>query len=275
MPRSEAEKRLNERRDAVQAVELLGLDARVEDGFRPDLRLAFPGGRVVGLEHTLIADRGLASGLSHIDRLRDELTTALQEAEINVMVMIRVPPGLGSQLDSRDARRGEVARVAMMVREAKGAVDAGQFVHFEHLDERLDDNEDLFRSRRRGKARELRDLSDRGMLAVTLVGVYPNAMPSVWLSTPFVWSSRRHLIQAAIDAKARKLAGYRETHAEVWLLVVGSAPKIGAAGSIDKHDGEGSFSSPYDRTIFLERYEGAARFLKATPPLEPAAVTPP
>lgn len=66
MSRDEAQKKAEEREHVEAMVKLLGIDAAVEDGdppdYRPDMRLVFPGGRCVGLEHTLAVVQGIADG---------------------------------------------------------------------------------------------------------------------------------------------------------------------------------------------------------------------
>lgn len=68
------------------------------------------------------------------------------------------------------------------------------------------------------------------------------------------------IIQEAIDEKAELLAEYLKAgYDEQWLLVIGSA---GDGGTLDISDAEGEFMSPFDRTFFLETFEGKCVELK-------------
>lgn len=84
------------------------------------------------------------------------------------------------------------------------------------------------------------------------VAIYPNEEPVVgW--THSGRGERADVIQARIDSKAAKLPRYRSVVEEVWLLLVGGA---GLGASIDIHEAQKTFVSPFDRTFFLELYEG-------------------
>ncbi len=61
------------------------------------------------------------------------------------------------------------------------------------------------------------------------------------------------IIQAAIDEKASLLPEYSKSGYDVqWLLVVGSTTD---GGTLDISDAEGEFTSLFERTFFLERFE--------------------
>lgn len=70
------------------------------------------------------------------------------------------------------------------------------------------------------------------------------------------WGGQGHLVQDLIDKKTPKLVEYRTLAAadQFWLLLVAGA---GAGASVDSSDVEGRrFTSPFDRTVFLDLYEG-------------------
>ena len=51
---------------------------------------------------------------------------------------------------------------------------------------------------------------------------------------------------------------------EIWLLVVGST---GTGGALFLDDAQGrTFTSPFEKTIFLECYEGRCTWLNTSPP---------
>lgn len=71
------------------------------------------------------------------------------------------------------------------------------------------------------------------------------------------------IVQGAIDGKVDRLADYRRCGAdELWLLVVGSAGDGGALFVDDVEDVV--FTSPYDKTIFLELFEQRCIVLNTT-----------
>lgn len=74
---------------------------------------------------------------------------------------------------------------------------------------------------------------------------------------------RSDIVQEAINSKAGDLPVYRQCGAdEIWLLIVGSAGTGGALFIEDVEDY--MFTSPYDRTVFLELFEGRCMVLNTT-----------
>lgn len=164
-------------------------------------------------------------------------------------------------LGNRKMRQREVDVVVALAREA---LDVGGVVSFEDLRDIEDDEGKVVWTdpRRRSSERTYHDIGGRDLRGVVAVTVCPDDAPGVMLSQPGD-VHRGALIQAAIDDKADKLDAYRLKCPEVWLLVVGSS---GTGASLDIAAAEDDFVSPFDRTVFLELYQGRCRALRTRMP---------
>lgn len=240
---------------------------------RPDFMLSVVGGTTVGVEVAQARDGAVAAGRAAVKRLKRALEGAPNLANLGAMVSVSISERNGAALTQGMVNANVVALSALLptvvaaldepppfdesdvpttpgaLREAvkAQAVRAAEMV----FDRRVDEDED---------EPWLRTLSSTELEAVGVVHV--DAVRVIRAEGFLVtWSSagyggQGHLVQDLIDKKTPKLAEYRTlaTADQFWLLLVAGA---GAGASIDSSDVEGrTFTSPFDRTVFLDLYEG-------------------
>ena len=131
--------------------------------------------------------------------------------------------------------------------------------------ERIDHEYEAPMGSRRHGDDNVEDLEGTGIEHAEAIGILPGAKP-VASSSMLGDGQRPTIVQDAIDRKAKKLPVYRRQCSadDMWLLVVGSADTGGALMFDDVV--ERVFTSPYNRTIFLELFEGRCMDLKTTWP---------
>lgn len=256
MTRPEA--KADELRDVLEMIDLLPLDVSGPpiEHERPDFRLVLASGRRIGLEHTRAIDGTIAPASGVADRLRNRVQQGLVEAGIPAHINFTISEGAAAVLNSM--RRELAAEVAALVKLAGDALaeplaDGESWKRYEILDDIVNhEGEVVWRDPAR--ARGVRDLARTGVEFCSAVMVRPDHAPFAGCNRT-AHGQRANIIQDAIDDKAELLDVYRQSgDDEQWLLVVGSAR---TGGALDIHEADGEFISPFDRTIFLERFEGA------------------
>lgn len=220
------------------AFELLKIQpTRVDKREAPDFLVEIDG-RNVGVEVVEARDARAASARGAMKRLCRRAEADLSTAGFKVVVWVRFRAGAAEHLETNPAELDR--QVAALVRLCTDHVQQRRSRHY------YDEHE----------------LERAGVGWINHVTIYENEEAVVgW--THSSRGQRSGVIQAAIDAKATKLLTYRSVVSEVWLLLVGGGG-IGAA--IDIHEAEDSFVSPFDRTFFLELYEGKCVELETVPP---------
>jgi hypothetical protein len=220
---------------------------------RPDFRLVLADGRKIGLEHTRAVDQSVARARGVRERIKAQVLKGLISARVNAHVIFRLQEVTAGWLNSQPkAIAAESAAIVEIARQTLEANSGSEWQSWEALDDDIDYGNGMI-DRDPRRARGFHDLRGRGTSYVTAVRVIRSDEPSCGSATTGTGQST-NVIQQAIDAKAESLPVYRETRDdEHWLLVVGST---GTGGSFDIHQAEGEFNSPFDRTLFLERFEG-------------------
>ena len=262
----------------------LGVVGEPEPRERPDFRLALVNGRTVGLEHVRAVDRTIAAGSGAVDKITERVLSGLVTAGVNASVVVSISDGAAAVLATKEMKPQLAAEVAAIVRLATIALgDAPstngrierrraarglekltspwrRYERFE-ADITLDDGTLCWRDPQREDGSY--DLDGRGIEFATAVMVRPHDTPNVGRSGSG-WGQPPSIIQDAIDKKAAKLDDYRAAgYDEQWLLVVGSAA---TGGTLDISAANGNFSSPYDRTFFLETFADECVQLATRPP---------
>lgn len=241
---------------ALLSLELEGEPIKRE---RPDFLLRLRDGRTVGVEIVRALNEQVARGRGTRARLKRQIRDALVAAKINGWVNIRLDEHTAGWLNDNPADlRNEIAAIVELVRVTMNNGPEARWYNFSWIDHEL---EELT-----GEADEEADadLANTGIEHVDALGIYPRDEPLVTWSC-FGRGQSPNIVQDAIDDKADDLVIYRECGAdEVWLLVIGSAGTGGALFVDDVEDRV--FVSAYDRTIFLELFEGRCVALETTPP---------
>lgn len=237
----------------------------------PDFILALSDGRQVGLEHVRAVDEGIARGHGTKQKLRRKGLATLAAAGTNAQVVVSIPEGVAAYLAMAEMKPALAAEIDAIAALAKMAIDMeasrnrldGQlgrlgvesppvWRHFMHFDpDMVVDGDVCWRDSRRDDGSY--DIEGTGVEFCSMVMVRPSDTPHMGCNGTGTGQSRR-IIQDAIDAKAKKLASYRSKSGldAQWLLVVGSST---TGGTLDISDAEGDFTSPFDRTFFLETFE--------------------
>ena len=98
----------------------------------------------------------------------------------------------------------------------------------------------------------------------------PNDYPPHWLVVTAGWVAplTMGLLQERIDEKSRRIAEYRNTLPEVWLLLAVRGDGPSQFFEFDTAGLDGSWKSPFQRTYFLDAFLGRTRELRS------ASVTP-
>lgn len=242
-------KRDRERAQLDFMIEKLGLDVvRVTPGEppAPDFLLELRDGAKIAVELTEARESYIAEGTGALKRLRSAVLKLLGTRGVTAAVRahLRLREETAAFLNSDAKLLHRVAeQVVAFVEPHVQQVAAGPSRPFTEEDLRAAGVECL-----------------RGLL------LQPFAKLDV--STGTIGPGQRSTtIQAAIDRKASKLENYRAevAGAATWLLIVGGA---GRGASVDAWEADGTFVSPFDRTIFVELYEGKCVVLTTTKPTD-------
>jgi hypothetical protein len=257
---------IDQEREQLDAmIRLLGLEVDGEPTKResPDFLIKLRDGRNIGVELVRALNEQIASGRGTRSRIKRQVHVALQSAGINAWVHVRLNENTAGYLNGEaDALRREIAAIVELARTTMSGAPESRWYNFEWIDHEYDA---LFGDDDSADAEDdVQDLEGTGVQHADAVGIHPRDEPLVTWSI-FGGGQRPSIVQDAIDDKAENLDVYRQCGAdEIWLLVIGSAG-TGGALFIDDVDGR-VLTSPYDRTIFLELYEGRCMVLNTTPP---------
>lgn len=258
-----------ERAHVIEAISLLGVQVigELRDHERPDFRFVLADGRRVGLEHTRAVNESLADGSGVKDRFSNRIQQSLEKAGVTGHVNISLSEGAAATLARSPARfRSEASSIVELAKQALtqplGNEPWRVYKRFE-FDIVADDGVVVWRDPDRDRGAG--DLDVYGVRFSSMVMVRPYDRVLVTCSKR-AWPQGPGLVQDAIDEKADLLDIYRQSgDDEYWILVVGSDPNVnGSSLAIDHVLGE--FVSPFDRTLFLEHWEGRCIDLKTTRP---------
>lgn len=230
----------------------------------PDCQLTSSDGRTVGLEVVRAMDEGVASGRGVKSKMTKRIVKDLRMARVNAHINFSISDGAAGLLALPEMKATLAAEINALVRLATNAlreapVPGKVWRRYQRYDSDAVDETGFVCWRDASRDNGSHDLDGRGVEFCTSVLVRPYSEP---LATCGV-SSRgqpRRIIQDAIDAKASLLPEYKaKGDDELWLLVVGSS---GQGGALDISAAEGEFISPFERTFFLEAFEGKCIELK-------------
>jgi hypothetical protein len=259
---------VDEERGQLDAmIELLKLEVNdIVKRESPDFVITFGDGRQIGVEVVRALNEAVARGRGAVARIKRTLREALESTDTRAWVSVSLNENTASFLngDSK-ALRAEVAAIAALARDVADRDCEAQWYNYEWVDHSYDELEDLVgHPVTYGRDPDVRDLKGTGVKHVEAIGIHPQKEPKVFVSGQGRGQHRR-IVQEAIDSKCADLPTYRQCRAdEIWLLVIGSA---GTGGSLFVDDVEGvQFTSPYDRTVFLEQFEGRCVYLDTLPP---------
>ncbi len=257
----------------VRLMPELGVVGEPEPRERPDFRLVLANGRSVGLEHVRAVDQRIAAGNGVVQQIIERVRLELVANGVNASVVVSIDDGVAAVLATKEMKpqlAAEIAAIARLVKLAlEDAPSTNSRIERRRVALGLEAGTSPWRRYRRFKAditadgtacwRDPRrnegsyDLDGRGIDFVTAVMVRPDDVPNVGRSGSS-WGQPPSIIQAVIDQKAAKLEDYRGAgYDEQWLLVVGS---VATGGTLDISAADGCFTSPYDRTFFLEIFAG-------------------
>jgi hypothetical protein len=259
--------------DQLDAVlRLLGLKTEGEPVKResPDFLVTLEDGRTIGLEVVRALDEYIAGGRGARSRIKREVLARLKTAWIDAWVNVRLREQTAGVLN-RDAKAlgREIDAIVALARKTVSTASESRWYYFEWIDHEF---EEAMSHRRHGR-NGAEDLTGTGIEYADTVMIYPGKKPMVTWRT-FSDGQRAYIVQDAIDDKSAKLPTYRSIGArEIWLLVVGSSGTGGALFVSDVEDVP--FESPFDKTVFLEQFEGKCAVLKTTPPAALSVITDP
>lgn len=247
MTRSTAIDQEREQLDAMIHILKLEVDGEPAKRERPDFVIRLRGGRSIGVELVRALDEQVASGRGTRSRIKRQVCDALKAAGINAWVNVRLHENIAGHLNGKpDLLRREIAAIVSLARDVMGRQHEDRSYHYE---------------------RDADELEGTGIEYADAVAIHSHEEPMV------TWSllgdgQRSDIVQNAIDDKAQQLATYRQCGAdEIWLLVIGSA---GTGGALFVDDVDYlMFTSPFDRTVFLELFEGKCVVLNTAPPAAP------
>ena len=260
-----AEAKADELQDLRDVIALLPLDVVGEPvaDEQPDFQFVLADGRRIGLEHTRAVNEEVARGRGVTGRMAMRVTQGLADAGINAHVNFTLPEGAAAALHSmRRELTAEIAALVNLARDALAQPFEGHWQRYQLLDDIINDEGEVV-WRDPARARGVQDLRGTGVEFCSSVMVGASDTPFAGCNTTS-FGERANVIQDAIDDKSAKLADYRKSgDNEYWLLVVGST---GPGSSLDVYEARGEFESPFDRTIFLERFERKCIRLRTRPP---------
>lgn len=254
-PQDKAKERLYAE-DMIRLLQLGVVGAPVERE-RPDFCLALADGRLAGLEVVRAVDEGIAAGLGAKRKMKARVTAGLIAAGANAHVNFSISDGAAGVIAAHNMKVKLASEIDALVRLAVNALTAtpsadSPWRRYQWFEDIVDDTGFVcWRDPDRDRGSE--GLEGSGVEFCTAVMVRRHSEPLTTASgTSF--GQPASIIQDSIDEKASLLPEYRKTGYDVqWLLVVGSAT---AGGTLDISDAEGEFTSPFDRTFFIERFEG-------------------
>lgn len=227
----------------------------------PDFTFKLINGRRIRMEVVSAVDQAFAAGSGARRRLARRIHQLLQGVAITAIVNPTISEASFAYLGAR-GRTAEIEREAEaifeIVRREMTAGTANEWRRYLHLDESEPEPWEVREPPNRGEV----NLEGRGVVHTDVVTL--KAHPELVVGCNRTGGLRPvGIVQVAIDAKNEKIARYRSFAAdEVWLLVVASADP-GSAMGISQLDGQ-TFVSAFDRTLFLEAFEGKARRLQTT-----------
>ena len=243
-----------ERKWVKDMIERLPLEVgSVVDGADPpDFWLTLVDGRRIVLEVTQALDERIAAGAGSRDRLRKQVREGLAVAGVCALVTISLDEGAAVALRDARAVASEAVAIVALVRSAPCAPTYAMRHKFERFDEF--EGETGWCDSPRDARSHVSDLNGRDVAYASAIGIWPSTKLTVAMGG-LGDSQHAGLIQEAINKKAQKLEGYRQLGGdETWLLVVGSSY---TGGALDISDAEENvYTSPFDRTIFLECFGG-------------------
>lgn len=218
-------------------VRVLGVvgDVPVRSHEGPDAIATLPELGEVGVEVVEPVDQGVASGMAGLERIGDKLLARLNEAGHRVEVHLRTGGGFIAMLnDGKTLRR-----------------------HVDGLDALV--TEHVEASRTRGTYRR-EGLRKHGLDRLTRVTVGPAETPTVYTGAGVIGNGVlvSDAVQGAINAKNAKVDRYRAemAHRPLWLLVLAGGSFAG--GSVSEFVRGATYVSAFDRTLFMNAYDGAA-----------------
>lgn len=260
-----AKVKAQERASFSEMVRLLQLDLDGEpvERERPDFMFKLCDGRTIGVELVRALDEYIAGGRGARARIKARLAKMLDglSAFVNVRVNEHT---LGALNRDAKALNAEIGVVAALARKAVAAgIPERGGRHYEWIDHEL-----IEMGIRQPPDEYTHDLDGTGAQHVDCISIYPASELIVSWSS-FGGGQRARVVQEVIDEKNENIEAYRECGAdELWLLVIGSA---GTGGALFVEEVEGKqFCSVFDRTLFLELFEGRCVPLDTIPPA-PAA----
>lgn len=233
---------------------------------RPDFGLPLAGSRCAGLEVVRAVDEGIAAGRGAKKKMKERVTAGMRSDGVSAHINFSISDGAAGVLAAKNMKAQLAAEIDALVRLATDALakrttSDGPWRRYQWFDDIADDEGNVC-WRDPDRDRGSHDLDGSGVEFCTAVMVRPHDEP---LATASGTSSGQpaSIIQDAIDEKAGLLVEYRKSgYDEQWLLVVGSATD---GGTLDISDANGQFTSPFDRTFFLERFENKCVELRTKP----------
>lgn len=236
----------------IKQLSNLGVVGEPHERERPDFHLKLMNSRSAGLEVVRAVDEEVASGRGAKQKMKNGIVDGLRKVSVNAHINFSISDGAASAIAGTSMKPQLRAEIAALVELAKNALNvpatSEPWRRYEWFEDILDDMGNVC-WRDPGRDHGSYDLQGLGIEFCSAVMVRPHADP---LATASGMSRGQpsSIIQEAIDEKAKLLPEYRKGGCEEqWLLVVGSATE---GGTLDISDGEGEFTSSFDRTFFLE-----------------------
>ncbi|MEZ4364491.1 MAG: hypothetical protein R3B48_30220 [Kofleriaceae bacterium] len=222
----------NETEQLTKMIKLLQLDVVDESLLKsesPDFLFKLRDGRHVGVEIVSAVSQEVAQGRGTQRAIKDAVYDALNSANIKAYVCLRF-----NESPSRSLTRAEIRSEAQAVeRLVRTTTTAG------HADWHTIEGDDL---------------EETGIEHLVGIRILASEELDVICSTSGI-GMPPSIVQDAINKKVPKLEDYRRRGTdEIWLLVTAS---VGIGSSLDATEAQGRvFDSPFDKTIFLECFEG-------------------
>lgn len=245
---------LQQARELIRQLPALGVLGDPTPRERPDFCLALGEGRRAGLEVVRAIDEGIAAGRGAHEKMKRRLLAELLARGVTAQIVFSITDGAAAVLASKEMKPMLAAEIAAIAKLAERALSVdpigkGPWRRYRWFDDDILDDDGSVCWRDPDRGRDAFDLDGSGVEFCTAVMVRPAKEAHVGSSG----SSRGQpssIIQDAIHEKAKLLHEYRKSgYDEQWLLVVGSAA---TGGTLEIDDAEGVFTSPFDRTFFLE-----------------------
>lgn len=250
-------KELSYAQDMIRLLPRLGVVDDPVERERPDFCLTLADGRRAGLEVVRAVDEGIAAGRGAKKKMKARVTAGLNAAGANAHINFSISDGAVGVLAAHSMKVQLATEIDALVKLTINALAAkpkgdSPWRRYQWFEDIVDDTGFVcWRDPDRDRGAD--DLEGSGVEFCTAVMVRPYKEPLTTASgTSF--GQPASIIQAALDEKASLLPEYRKSGYDVqWLLVVGSTTD---GGTLDISDAEGEFTSPFDRTFFVERFEG-------------------